>query len=215
MKTKFSVIFVLLIAAKISFAAAYPTHWWQEISDDQRQGTWEILPHEAKKGELILSKRNELGVFSNLAHTPFFFEDEHYASIEALWQMMKYPDLSDTKDPRNVIHDYPFTRMQVFSMHGFDAKHAGDAANEINKIHKFNFVTYKHHHFNYKDMKQGSQLHYKIIKSAIEAKVKQNPSIYKLLLKTKGLRLMPDHKQGTNLPKSYAYHEILMEIRDR
>ena len=39
------------------FAMDYPEHWWQKIDEQDRQGSWEILPHECKKGiELILSK---------------------------------------------------------------------------------------------------------------------------------------------------------------
>ena len=47
--------------------ASYPTHWWEKVPEQERRGSWEILPHEAARGEVILSKRNELGVFSNLA----------------------------------------------------------------------------------------------------------------------------------------------------
>ena len=34
---------------------------------------WEIFPQDAKAGEVILSKRNELGLLSNFAPTPFAF----------------------------------------------------------------------------------------------------------------------------------------------
>lgn len=209
------VTLAIIFSLNNTWANGYPAHWWEFIPESQRQASWEILPHEAKKGELILSKRNELGVFSNLAHAPFFFEGSHYASIEALWQMMKYPDLSDKKDPRiAVAHLYPYQRTELYDLHGFESKKAGDAANAINKQYGFKLVSYKKKHFDYKDMSVGSNLHYQIIKKAIKAKVEQNPAIKKLLMQTKGLVLKPDHKQGLNLPKSYYYHEILMEIRD-
>ena len=128
--------------------------------------------------------------------------------------MMKYPDINDPKDKRNDVN-YPLRRMDIVSLSGFSAKRAGNAANKINKKFGFKFISYKKKHFNYKDMQSGSLYHYQIIKSAIEEKVKQNPTIKKLLMKTKGLILKPDHKQGHKKPKSYYYHEILMEIRDR
>src|SRR5205807_10219141 len=46
----------------------YPAHWWTPI-DDPKKPEWEILPQEAGPGEVILSKRNELGLLSNFAPT--------------------------------------------------------------------------------------------------------------------------------------------------
>ena len=39
----------------------YPKVWFALI-DDPNKPAWEILPQEAKPGEVILSKRNELGI---------------------------------------------------------------------------------------------------------------------------------------------------------
>jgi len=191
----------------------FPTEWWAPV---MREGapSWEILPQDAKEGEVILSKRNELGVFSNLAATAFIFEGEKYASIEGLWQMMKYPDLDDVKDPRLAWKDeYPFTRQQVKLMSGFEAKDAGDAASKINKEHKIDWVTYRTKKFNYKDGTRGSEYHYQIIFEATFQKVKQNPEVKNLLLKTRNLKLMPDHLQPIYAPKSYGYFNILMDLR--
>lgn len=206
----------LLVFSSIADSANYPAHWWEEVPESQRRGSWEILPQEAAPGELILSKRNELGVFSNLAYSPFYFEGRFYASIEGLWQMMKYPDLGDAKDPRvPFASEYPYERQAVYLLSGFESKRAGDAANKINKKNGTKNISYKKVRFDYKDLKQGSAKHYQIIKEAIIQKVKQNPEIYKLLMKTKGLVLKPDHNIGKNRPKSYFYHKILMDIRDK
>lgn len=207
------ILFLLAIVSPAS-AGTYPRHWWDQVPESERQGTWEILPHEAKAGEVILSKRNELGIFSNFGHTPFYLDGILYASVEGLWQMMKYPDVTDVKDIRNEINEYPFLRSEVSSMHGFEAKKAGSSANKINKKHAIKFISYLKNQFDYKDMAEGSRFHYSIIKRAIFAKVMQNPKVRHLLLKTRGLTLMPDHKQGINKPKSYFYFNILMEIRD-
>ncbi|HMG73017.1 MAG TPA: hypothetical protein VK582_05905 [Pyrinomonadaceae bacterium] len=66
----------------------YPAHWWTPVIDPKKPD-WEILPQEAGPGEVILSKRNELGLLSNFAPTPFVFRGKRYASLEGLWQMMK------------------------------------------------------------------------------------------------------------------------------
>ena len=75
----------------------YPAHWWAPAVEDEKEW-WEILPQAAGPGEVILSKRNELGILSNFAPTPFTFRGERYASLEGLWQCMKYPEGPD--DPR-------------------------------------------------------------------------------------------------------------------
>ena len=75
----------------------YPAQWWTPIIDPAKPD-WEILPQEAGPGEVILSKRNELGLLSNFAATPFTFRGKRYASLEGFWQMMLYPEGPD--DPR-------------------------------------------------------------------------------------------------------------------
>ena len=54
---------------QISRDSRYPPHWWTPVSMEGKPD-WEILPQEAKAGEVILSKRNELGILSNFAATP-------------------------------------------------------------------------------------------------------------------------------------------------
>jgi len=202
---------LLVISSTLSFS--YPDHWWEKI-DDPNAPSWEILPHEAdrSKNEVILSKRNELGVFSNFGHAPFIVDRKRFASVEGFWQMMKYPEANKSMDPRSE-YDYPFKRDAVSQMHGFEAKKAGDLANVINKKYGFDWVSYKGVRFNYKDHDSGSKFHYKLIYKAIRAKVMQNFELKKLLFKTKGLKLLPDHHQKSNVPASYKYHEILMDIR--
>src|SRR5687768_15029268 len=80
-----------------SNADRYPFHWWTPVPKDGAPD-WEILPQEAGPGEVILSKRHELGLLSNFATTPFVFRGRHYASLEGFWQMMLYPEGKD--DPR-------------------------------------------------------------------------------------------------------------------
>ena len=81
----------------LAFAGQYPAHWWTPVIDPQKPD-WEILAQAAKPGEVILSKRNELGILSNFAPTPFALHGVHYASVEGFWQMMLYPE--SPSDPR-------------------------------------------------------------------------------------------------------------------
>ncbi len=50
--------------------AIYPAAWFAPINDPNKSD-WEILPQERHAGEVILSKRNDLGILSNFAATPF------------------------------------------------------------------------------------------------------------------------------------------------
>ena len=53
----------------------YPAQWWAAAPKEGAPG-WEILPQEAGAGEVILSKRHELGLLSNFAATPFVFHGQ-------------------------------------------------------------------------------------------------------------------------------------------
>jgi predicted NAD-dependent protein-ADP-ribosyltransferase YbiA (DUF1768 family) len=218
-RVSFLVIFLLSLSAcattaNSSHSMNYPAHWWKQFPDSARSGDWEILPHEAKVGEVILSKKNELGIFSNFGATPFSYDGEKYGSIEGFWQMMKYPDPKDINDPRNKFtNEYPYTRDEVKLLDGFIGKKAGDDANKINKKYGVKDVSYKGKHFNYKDRASGSAFHYQIIKGATQAKIYQNHDTRELLITTRGLVLRPDHTQGSSPPPSYEYFKILMGIR--
>ena len=204
-----SAFFTLAFSQKQS----YPDHWWAPVEEEIP--SWEITPDKAEKGkELILSKRNELGVFSNFGAAGFILDGVGYASVEGLWQMMKYPDPTDESDPRNQISGYPHSREQVKMMTGFEAKKAGDAANKVNKNHGISWVSYQGEKFNYKDHGRGSQRHYEIIREGIRQKVLQNPEVLKLLKSTGDLTLRPDHPIKDNSPPSYYYFDILMELRE-
>lgn len=188
----------------------YPAHWWKPVS---REGapTWEILPQEAGPGEVILSKRNELGRLSNFAATPFTFKGQRYASLEGFWQMMKYPE-----GPKDLRAKFPglawkYTREQVAQLTSFDAKNAGTLAEENMKKMGISWVTFAGRRIEYRSQAAGE--HYRLIVAATRAKVKQNPAVRKVLLATGDLILKPDHHQGLNPPPAWRYYEILTQIR--
>ncbi len=178
------------------------------------RASWEILPQEAEPGEVIVSKRTALGVFSNLSAAAFQFEGQSYASLEGLWQMLKYPEENDLRDPRKRSRDWPYARSQVAGLSGFEAKRAGDKANEILKQLGIKWVSYKGRRFEYKDGADGSAFHYELILGATREKIRQNPELSALLRRTRGLKLRMDHRVGENDPPAYRTAEILMKIRE-
>jgi len=174
----------------------YPAHWWTPVIDPKKPD-WEILPQAAGPGEVILSKRNELGLLSNFAPTPFVFHGRRYASLEGFWQMMKYPEGPD--DPRA-------------KFAGLEWKYtAGALASENMTKMGITWVSFEGKHFEYKPANPGE--HYKLIAAATWAKVNQNPEVKKVLLSTGDLILKPDHHQEPNAPAAWRYFEILTQIR--
>jgi len=198
------------LAQQVSRDPRYPAHWWTPVIDSKKPD-WEILPQEAGPGEVILSKRHELGLLSNFAPTPFVFHGKRYASLEGFWQMMKYPE--GPRDPRAKFSgiEWKHTREQVSQMVAFEAKRAGDLG-EINmKKMGITWVSFEGKRFAYKPEVPGQ--HYKLIVAATWEKVKQNPEVKRVLLATGDLILKPDHHQEPNAPAAWKYYEILMQIR--
>jgi predicted NAD-dependent protein-ADP-ribosyltransferase YbiA (DUF1768 family) len=201
-----------LIATAVSpcIAQQYPGHWWTPITDPHKPD-WEILPQEAKPGEVILSKRNELGILSNFAATPFTLDGHRYASVEGFWQMMLYPE--SPSDPRAKFPGlrWPHTRAEVARMTAFDAKSAGDAGEKNMETMGIDWVTYNGRRIKYRSMGKGE--HYRIIVAAMRAKLQQNPKVKEILLSTGDLKLRPDHYEEKNAPPEWGYFEIWMELR--
>jgi predicted NAD-dependent protein-ADP-ribosyltransferase YbiA (DUF1768 family) len=189
----------------------YPAHWWTPVYD-QNKPEWEILPQEASPGEVILSKRNELGLLSNFAPTPFDYRGKRYASLEGFWQMMKYPEGQD--DPRALFNgiEWKYTRDQVAQLSSFEAKRAGDLAEANMKIMGITWVTFEGKRFEYRSKIPGE--HYRLIVEAMREKVFQNPEVKRVLLSTVDLILKPDHHQDPDSPPEWRYYEILMTIRN-
>jgi predicted NAD-dependent protein-ADP-ribosyltransferase YbiA (DUF1768 family) len=188
----------------------YPAIWWTPVSTNGAP-SWEILPQEAGPGEVILSKRNELGLLSNFAPTAFTFHGKRYASLEGFWQMMKYPEGAD--DPRMTFPglEWKYTRDQVAQLTAFDAKHAGDLANANMKKMGIDWVTFEGKRMDYKPATPGE--HYNLIVEATREKVRQNPKVQRVLLATGNLILKPDHHQEPDAPAAWRYYEILTMIR--
>jgi predicted NAD-dependent protein-ADP-ribosyltransferase YbiA (DUF1768 family) len=188
----------------------YPAHWWASAPKEGAP-VWEILPQEAKPGEVILSKRNELGLLSNFAPTPFTFRGQRYASLEGFWQMMLYPE--GPNDPRATFSglQWKHTRAAVAQMVSFAAKDAGTLAEANMKTMGIGWVTFEGKQIEYRFAGQGE--HYRLIEAATREKVRQNPEVKRVLLATGSLILKPDHHQEPDPPAAWRYFEILTRIR--
>lgn len=191
-------------------SSQYPEHWWKPIPKEGAP-SWEILPQEAGPGEVILSKRNELGLLSNFAATPFELDGKLYASVEGFWQMLKYPEGPKDERLNNPKIKWPFTRDQVATMTAFEAKKAGKIASENMKTLGIDWVTYNGRKINYRENTKGE--FYKLILQAEWAKLQQNEQVRKVLLNTGDLKLRPDHSEEPGAAPAWRYYEIWMEIR--
>src|SRR5690349_21425138 len=99
----------------------YPASWSTPVPKSDA-ASWEVLPQEAGPGEVILSKRNELGLLSNFAATPFEFRGKQYASLEGFWQMMKYPEGPDDRRAKFSGLEWKLGRADVAQLTAFEAK---------------------------------------------------------------------------------------------
>ena len=200
----------LTLAMPLVCHADYPAIWWAPIPKSEAK-SWEILPQEAAPGEVILSKRNELGILSNFAATPFIYHGKKYASVEGFWQMTKYPE--GPEDPRSHGVSWPHTREQVGQMVSFEAKKAGDEAEDLMKKLKVDWVTFENKRMIYREQKKGD--FYNLIHAVMWEKLQQNPRVKETLLKTGNLILKPDHHQEPDAPPAWHYYQIYMEFREK
>ena len=205
-----AVLAAAVAAAQHAGAGPYPAHWWTPVPEDQK-AVWEILPQAARPGEVILSKRNELGILSNFAPTPFTFRGQRYASVEGFWQMMLYPE--GPHDPRAHAPGikWTHTRDEVARMTAFEAKDAGTVAEANMRKMGIYWVTFEGRRMPYRSKERGE--HYRLIVAAMRAKLEQNPKVRQILLKTGDLILRPDHIEEPDPPAEWRYFEIWMEIR--
>lgn len=189
----------------------YPAHWWKEVPRDQGK-SWEVLPQDAGPGEVILSKRNELGLLSNFAETSFVFKNKCYPNVEALWQMMKYPDNELNDDPRfKWASKWKYNREQVQTLNGYAAKAAGNYANDLMEQQNANWVSFEGHVFPFAEKTPGE--HYKIILEVLSEKLRQNPEVLNVLLQTGNLILKPDHHISSEAPREWFYNLLWMDLR--
>jgi hypothetical protein len=192
----------------------WPAHWWEPVSPEGAPA-WEILPQEASPPEVILSKRNELGLLSNFSITPFHLDGIRYWSVEGFWQMMLFPESED--DERAILArkrglDWKYRREDVAKMWGFEAKRAGEYAESLMRKLDIDWCTYLGVRARYRSKEPG--LHYQWILSAMRAKLDENPAVSGVLKSTRGLALRPDHRPEPDAPPEWWYFRIWEQLRD-
>ena len=189
----------------------FPAHWWQEVPRNEAK-SWEILPQDAGFKEVILSKRNELGLMSNFAETPFVYHGVCYPTIEAFWQMMKYPETEN--DPRwSWATKWKYSRAEVSQMNGYAAKSAGNYANFLMDKFDANWITFEGRVIPFAT--KEPQEHYRLIWEASIEKLRQNPRVLEVLLQTKDLKLRPDHGISNEAPREWHYYLLWTDLREQ
>ena len=179
---------------------------------ESEKAWWEVLPQAAGPGEVILSKRNELGLLSNFAATPFTFRGVRYASVEGFWYSMLYPEGPDDPRTRAPGMVWPHTRAELRQMVAFEAKAAGQAAEENMRKMGIEWVTFDGERMPYHS-KTKEDPHYRLVAGAMRAKMEQNPRVREVLLQTGNLILRPDHIEESDAAPEWHYYQIWMEIR--
>lgn len=211
MKLLAGLVCLLVGLTTIGAPTVYPDLWWKPVTDKVVPG-WEILPQAASKemNEVIISKRNELGVMSNFAAAPFTMLKTKYASVEGLWQSMKFPE--DEKDQRMAVsQSWSPKRTDVEALTAFDALKAGKAAEAIMKDKGITWVSFRGHKIEYKG--QHADAYYEIIEAATRSKIDENPEVKRVLLATGDLKLRPDHYEDKDGTKAWKYYDIYMKLR--
>ncbi len=160
---------------------------------------------------MILSKRNELGLLSNFAATPFTYRGQRYASLEGLWQSMKYLEGADDPRASHPGLEWEHSRDEVMAMVAFEAKTAGQKADEAMQTMGIDWITFEGERIRYKGPDQAR--HYEIIEAATWAKVHQNPEVKEVVLASGDLVLRPDHVTEEGAPPAWRYFDIYMRIR--
>jgi predicted NAD-dependent protein-ADP-ribosyltransferase YbiA (DUF1768 family) len=199
-------ILTLILSLNLK-AETYPEEWFKPVPTEGAPA-WEVLPQDAGPGEVILSKRNELGILSNFAATPFIYRGKKYASVEGFWQMMKYPENVSDPRPQSL---FPFTRDQVSSMTAFEAKNAGSIGEKIMLQLGIDWVSFEGQQIEYCSLVPKE--HYQIIKEAMWEKLQQNPEVKRIVIATGDLKLRPDHHSEGCLALEWRYYDIWMEFR--
>jgi hypothetical protein len=125
---------------------------------------------------------------------------------------MLYPE--GKNDPRRAeAVEWKHTRAEVARMTAFEAKKAGDLAEENMKKLGIDWVAFEGKQFPYRSERKGE--HYRLIWEATQAKVKQNATVLKTLLSTGDLILRPDHHQTAGDPPEWRYFELYMKLREQ
>ncbi|MGE3935458.1 MAG: NADAR family protein [Rhodospirillaceae bacterium] len=134
------------------------------------------------------SVESTFAAISNLARTPFEIDGETYASVEAFWQAIKFPD--------------PARRKAIARLHGPEAKDAGRAAGRPAVID-----------YGGRSVAVGGPDHWALMEAACRAKFTQHAGARAALLATGRRPLTHRVRQDSRTIPGAIMAEIWMRIR--
>jgi predicted NAD-dependent protein-ADP-ribosyltransferase YbiA (DUF1768 family) len=127
-------------------------------------------------------------LISNLASTPFQFDDQHYQSVESFWQGLKFPSDGD--------------RRHVAQLEGARARSEGEAQGYGPTVS-----------YGGKEVVVGTWAHWQLMEQACRAKFQQNKEAQVALLATGGRPLMHKVRRDSRAIPGVIMAEIWMRIR--
>ena len=128
-------------------------------------------------------------LISNLAHTPFELDGKQYASVEAFWQGLKWPDEK--------------RREEIAILHGQDARRSGSGAPRRTTLKYGDIV-----------VRVGTYDHWALMATACWAKFEQNREAREALLSTGDRPLVHKPKRDSRNIPGPIMAEIWMNIRN-
>ncbi len=180
-------------ASLTSWAASFDNHVFAlKHQDEQTFRLTGLGPRPAACREPInVTSRSpdpQIQLISNLAHTPFHWDKQNYASIEAFWQGLKFADEK--------------RRRQIAALHGQEARRAG-----------FDAVAAERFDYRGQSIRVGTADHWRLMALACFAKFSQHEEAKQALLGT-GERPLTHktRRDSRNIPGAIMA-DIWMKVR--
>ena len=127
-------------------------------------------------------------LISNFAHTPFDLDGQGYASVEAFWQGLKFPEQS--------------RRQEIAPLHGQEARRAGFDASEASTIEYGGQV-----------VRVGTIDHWRLMAAACWAKFSQHERAKQALLGTGERPLVHQTRRDSRTIPGVIMADIWMKVR--
>jgi predicted NAD-dependent protein-ADP-ribosyltransferase YbiA (DUF1768 family) len=166
--------------------------WLERV---RRQIEIRLCSSESPINVMSTNEDPDIRLISNLAEAPFELDGQVYASVEAFWQGLKWPD--STK------------RASIATEFGLDAMRAGRGAPKPDNPNDRRVLTYRS-----LEVEAGTWQHWRLMERACQAKFEQDEKAREALLST-GDRLLVHRpgKDSRNIPGTIMA-EIWMNIRN-
>ena len=170
-------------------------HAFRLMMQDARTSLLRDLgPHlDACREPVNISSRSSdesVQLISNFADTPFSLHGRHYASVEGLWQGLKFPDEE--------------SRLRIAALHGFEAKLAGADASPADVLS-----------WESRAIRVGTWEHWAVMYEACWAKFTQHVAAHQALMGTGTRPLTHRSRRDSRTIPGVIMADIWMRIRAR